>query len=497
MSRAAQMFSTPIPTKVNRDGYPAYERSLEEQFLQTLLTNSLGNTFYSDSNELLKEANEIHDQMLAKDPEFYAKALSFARNEGYMRLQPIFGLSKLAARDTYISNKELFKKVFDQVILIPSDLQDFMTIIDGQGRGQGGRTIKNTVSKWLNNHLSEFWAIKYNGQGRGYSLDDIIKTVHPKPDAAWKEDFFKWIIDGSNGDKFIHGKIHAYEQLKKATTVEEQMKWIQEGQLPHEVVTGVCKMVPDLWNALAPTMPVFALLRNLNTLDRHGVLEKNKKAIKDKLGNKEVLAKSKILPFRFLSAYKQLSKSWAKDVLRNAVELTFENIPDIPGKTAIFLDTSGSMDGEFLLTSSVFAYGLYKKTKGNGLFLTFDDEAHDSHPSLYDSVLSQAETIGARGSTDTGAPMRALMEPVDNIIMITDEQQNTGSAFYKELVKYRQKYNPNTKVFIIDVSPYRDAMVPKSDKNTWYIYGWSDQVLNFIASAINGFGSMVDAVNKN
>ena len=491
MSRAKQMFTVPVPDIQNRDGYPAYKRSLEEQYIQTLMTNTLGNTYYADKQELLQEANQVHDEMLEKDPVFVAKALPYARKNGYMRLQPIFGLAKLSA----VNPEELFKQIFRDIILIPSDLQDFMTILEGIGRGQGGRAIKTAISNWLNASLSEYWAIKYNGRGRGFSLGDIVKTIHPK--STEKSALYKYLVTGEvEGDL---PQIRAFEELKKTTDPESQIRLVREGRLPHEVVTGATKMTPELWNALVPDMPAFALLRHLNALDRAGVLDRNRKIVTERLTNPEVLAKSKILPFRFLTAFYQVEKAWVKDVLRQAVELTFRNLPEIPGKTAVFLDISGSMSGEYLRIGSVFALALYKKTGGNGVFWTFDTEVYDPKPSLYDSILTQAEKIRAMGGTDTGAPVRELTaqrEKVDNIIIITDEQQNTGSPFYRALKDYRNQINPGTKAFIIDIAPYRSAMVPETDKNIWYIYGWSDQVLQFISCATTGFGSMVDAIKR-
>lgn len=70
------------------------------------------------------------------------------------------------------------------------------------------------------------------------------------------------------------------------------------------------------------------------------------------------------------------------------------------------------------------------------------------------------------------------------------------SPFYQELVNYRKKYNPNTKAFVIDLTPYRSGMVPPSDPLSYYIYGWSDQVLQYISFATNGYGSMVAAIRE-
>ncbi|HEX3047879.1 MAG TPA: TROVE domain-containing protein [Bacillota bacterium] len=493
MSRLTKLFTFPVPDLKNRDGYPAYQRPLQEQYLQTLLTNTIGNTFYADKNELLQEAIGVHDAMIQKDAGFVAKALPYARKKGCLRLQPALGLAKLAGTDDPDA-KEIFKNVFEQVILIPSDLQDFMTILEGSGRGQGGRAIKNAVAKWLNQYLTEYWAIKYYGRGRGFSLADIIQTVHPEPGSEVQSRLFKYLISGENA--YREGKIYAFEQLKKAQSPAEQIRWILEGQLPYEVVTSVCKMTPELWNALTPNLPLFALLRNLNTLERAGILDQHRGMIERKFTNQEMLRRAKIMPFRFLNAFQAVEKAWVKDVLRQAVELTFANLPDIPGKTAVFLDVSGSMGGEYLRIGSVFALALYKKTKGNGLFRLFNTTVHDPKVSLHDAILSQAERIRADGGTDTGAPLRALQEKVDNVIIITDEQQNTGSPFYKELVSYRKRYNRDAMCFVIDLAPYRSEMVPPADPLTHYIYGWSDQVLQYISFATHGYASVVEMVRE-
>ncbi|MNN94452.1 hypothetical protein D3C81_2130750 [compost metagenome] len=78
--------------------------------------------------------------------------------------------------------------------------------------------------------------------------------------------------------------------------------------------------------------------------------------------------------------------------------------------------------------------------------------------------------------------------------MITDEQQNSGSPFYEALQKYRAKINPHVKAYIIDIAPYRNAMVPQQALNTFYIYGWSDTVLSYIAQTAKGYASMVEKV---
>ncbi|MFC5401341.1 TROVE domain-containing protein [Cohnella soli] len=493
MSFAKKLFTAIRPTMLNKEGYPAYTRSAEEQYVQTLVTNTFGNTFYADQNELLSEAEQLHREMAQRNPQFMAKALVYARNEGYMRLQPLFGLAILSAY-----RPDLFAKVFLQVVRIPSDLTDFLTILQGMGRGEGGRAIKRQVNRFLNG-VSEYWAIKYNGRGRGYSLGDAIATAHPKPADLKQQALFRY-LRGQEANLSLLPQVGALEQLKRAATEEEKIYWIESGKLPHEVVTGAIKPSKAVWEALIDQMPTFALLRHLNTLERAGVLESRYclETVAARLTDQRALQKAKILPFRFAKAFRQVQHPVLRDALRDAVEYTFANLPELEDRTAIFLDISGSMNGEYLQIGSVFALALYKKTQGNSLFWLFDTEVEDAKPSRRDSILSQADRIHARGGTDTGAPVRKLLaerHKVDQIVIITDEQQNSGSPFYEALLKYRTKVNPNVKAFIIDIEPYRSAMVPPQDRNTFYIYGWSDTVLSYIAQAAKGYDTMVQQID--
>ncbi|WP_010497295.1 TROVE domain-containing protein [Paenibacillus elgii] len=493
MSFAKKMFGALLPTTHNKDGFPAYARSAEEQYVQTLLTNTLGNTFYVDQNELLKDALELHHEMAQQNPQFMAKALVFARNEGFMRLQPLFGLAILSSY-----RPDLFAKVFDQVVRIPSDLSDFLTILRGLGRGQGGRAVKRQVARFLSG-VSEYWALKYNGRGRGFSLGDAIATAHPKPADHKQQALFRY-LRGQETSLAMLPQVEALEQLKRARSEAEQLACIERGKLPYETVTGAIKPSKAVWEALLRQMPTFALLRHLNALDRAGVFEKkaNLAFAVERLTNAEALRKAKILPFRFAKAFREVERPELRDALRAAVELTFANLPEIGENTAIFLDISGSMQGEYLQIGSVFALALYKKTQGNSLFWLFDTEVTDAKPSRHDSILTQAERIRSRGGTDTGVPVRKLFyenKRVDQIIIITDEQQNSGSPFYAELAKYRAKVNPHVKAFIVDIAPYRYAMAPPADRNTFYIYGWSDTVLSYIAQAAQGYSGMTGKID--
>jgi 60 kDa SS-A/Ro ribonucleoprotein len=532
MSNVNKMFTpsdfAPKADIKNRDGYAAFSKPLQEQYLQLILTNQLGSTFYADRKEMLAESIELHKEIFAKDPVFMAKAIRYARNKGFMKSQPTLGLSILAG------NPDLFSKVFADVVLIPDDLSDFMTMIKSQGRGEGGRAIHRAVGNFFRNKMNEYWALKYASASRshGYDLGDLIITHHiaAKKDDPAQQALFRYLVlrsaisQGTDQRKrdtakkqmaeFITEKLHllpqveAYEKLKNASTEKEQIELIKLGRLPMEVITAEVTMTPALWEAVMEQMPVFALLRNIETLRRAGVLDKNREYISKRLTDAVALEKAKIMPYNLLKAFDKIESGWVKDSLRIATEYSLNNIPDIDGVTGTFFDVSSSMwNKEMYFTGAIFAYAIHKKTRGDGVAWAFNEAVYDMEPSVIDSILSQAARITGDGAksryrntdgTDTGAVVRRLAQmnkKVDNIVMITDEQQNTGRPFYGELLKYKANINKDVKAFIIDISPYREAMTPK-EKNVFYIYGWSDKVLNFISMASEGFGSMTEVIDK-
>lgn len=468
-----------------------FERPLEEQYLQTLLTNTFGQTYYVSQKDLIAESERIHGEMIAKDPAFTARALLYARNKGFMRTQPIYGLAALASAD---GGGAALEEVFGRVIHTPNDLGDFTTLLKSRRQGEGGRRVKRVAGNWLLENLSEYWAIKYGAQREeGYSIADMFKVYHPK---AGKRLAIVDYVLGKPADLTQLPQIAAFERLKRADRDEDKIKAVVEGRLPHEVATAFAGSSKGVWEAIVPQMPVMALLKNLATLERHDVMERSKKIVLEKLTDRQTIEKSKILPFRFVEARNHVRTAWVQEALASALDLSFANVPDIPGRTAVFLDRSGSMSGT-IRTAAIFGVCLMKKARNNGRFLLFDDRLDEVEVDLKRPVLVQADQIHARGGTNTALPMEQLTrdrDKVDNIVLITDEQQNAGSPFHKVLDDYRRRVNADAKCFIVDLSPYRNAIVPSTDDKTFFVYGWSDQALSFVSMAAQGWGTFVDVV---
>lgn len=551
MTVAGSLFGTPAPInprsgqamsraflqadKTNREGAPAFSRPLEEDALAVLTTQTLGNTFYASKKELAQELVDVLRKVSDKDPLFLAQALVYARQNGLMKLAPTIGLAVLSENKTS-AGREAFRKAFRQVIRIPDDLREFVTLIRTGAFGPKAMTglRKTMIQNWLR-HMSEYHGVKYGSTAsEGMTLRDILRLTHPRPKdgkgTAGKDydrlrsgaqaELFGWLVKGWEkvglDPSPSNPMVWALERVKRwegESAEAEIIKLVREYKLPWEVVVpSVKKMTTQIWKALMGTMPYMALLRNLNTFDRHGVLA-DKAAVQEiarRLSDRENVKKSKQLPFRFWNAFKVYTgPQEIRDALSDALEASFENMPELSGRICISNDTSGSMGSPasekgtttYAEIAGIFAAALFKKAP-DVMLLPFDTEVHaeKGRVSRRDTILSIVQAIsGHGGGTDIGAPIRHLLrekKQVDVFIGITDQEDWAGRGFLTEWEEYKRKLSPNAKAFLVTIAPYRDGLAPAGTRDVYFTYGWSDSVLRFISTVLSGGTGQVDHVRS-
>jgi 60 kDa SS-A/Ro ribonucleoprotein len=113
--------------------------------------------------------------------------------------------------------------------------------------------------------------VKYRQRG-GWTHGDLLRLSHPKVDAASKHnDLFAWVLGGESPDVSI---IEAYRRAQIAETPAETVAVLREyPDLPREALNPDHLTSPDVWDALLRSdMPMTALMRNLATMSRVGLL---------------------------------------------------------------------------------------------------------------------------------------------------------------------------------------------------------------------------------
>lgn len=515
------------PGHTNHAGGTSYRRSLREQVIQVLSTNTLSDTFYIGKEQLATETVEVILKARESDHRFLAQAIVWARSEGLMRLVPTLALAILSGKKGL--EPELFLNTFQKTILTPDDLRSFVSIIkEGgiPGRSGIGGVVREAVRTWMGG-ISEYHAIKYGSEkSEGVTLRDILRLTHPKPGSPAMDERFGWLT-GKRGSNFtLNQQILAFEKLKRATTEEEIVTLVRQGRLPYEVVVPtVPKMTKAVWVELLRQAPYMNLLRNLRSFREQGVFEDqaNVEFAVAKLTNPDAVKASRALPFRFFDALNAYSYNDAQDMrIRDAIaqglELSFANLPDFgsDGKhVTIGSDVSGSMSSQisekgqtrYIDVCGIFTGALLKRTE-NALALPFEGHVVTRlNLSKHDSVAETARKIASvnGSSTAVGAPIEYLLSrkiKTDVFIGITDNEDwacgseyDTSDYFFPLWLRYKKEVNPNAVAFLVTIAPYRDAVAPEGS-DVHFIYGWSDKVLNYIGLKLKTGESQVDEIGK-
>lgn len=491
------------PDKVNKEGFPAFSADEKTKVVNALMTGSIANTYYVDAATRVLDTVKLLTSF--EDTEFLAKAIVYAREKGYVREMSIAAAVALSKLD--IAN---FKKIVHDVCKNPHDWQKLIDIArSGVIRDGVGRALKREIINALAN-MEIYHAIKYPK-----AVEDMINIARPKPDVNRK------VIDYIKRREVTDPRVEALKKLKETDDENVAYSLILDAGLPYEVVTGsVRKMTPKIWEALLYVAPYFNLIRNLRNFAKNGVFDKDENLMYayNTIKNRKAVRSSKLYPFRFYAAYKALKHSniyiGIVDPLCKALDIALHisvsNVPPLDGKTCIAPDVSGSMFGKVLGERSVlrcidivgvFTGMLINMCKEVPVVLPFNE---DVVYSLVDRIMGKenileiASEFYPSGGTSLSAPIEHLLKEnvdVDRIIAITDNEEWVGRPFMKALTDYMTRVNPEVKVYLITLMPYFDYPTPVNMPNVHYIFGWSDRVLDYIASDVNKQVEEIEKIN--
>ena len=246
-------------------------------------------------------------------------------------------------------------------------------------------------------------------------------------------------------------RIFALKQLARAENPADQARAIIEHAIPYRVASTVVKqMTPTVLLALIDRMSAQELINNLGALKRRGAFDTPalKTLIEAKL--QEARTADRVSAFKAEEAIK------AAD-LSDDVKRTLEQVADAQVKakgridrpTALLIDKSGSMSVAIELGKRIGA--LVSSVSAQALYVyAFDTLAYPIQAAGPDLAAWEAAIKGitAGGGTSCGVAvemMRRKKQYVEQIILITDEGENTPPLFVETLKQYREevKADPN------------------------------------------------------
>jgi len=382
-----------------------------------------------------------------------------------------------------------------------------------------GRGLRRAVGGWFNDRPAKdvsYQAAKYQSRD-GWALADLLRLAHPVPPDEAHRIAYGWIVDGWPGvgeephpDEALR-VLWAFERAKRATDTRELVSLIRDYDLPHEGVTSEWKTRPEVWEAMLESMGMTAMVRNLATMTRVGLLAPASEATKVVVGRLRDggrLRKARVHPIALLSALTTYRSghsakgdaTWEPvaaivDALNDAFYASFGSVTPTGKRLLLGLDVSGSMAGTrcaglqtlqareacgamALVTSSV------EKTC---TVVGFDTRVYplaiSPRQRLDDVVGVLAKTGG--GGTDCALPIRHAIDrrlAVDGFVIYTDSETWAGSQHPAEAIReYRRKLGIPAKLVVVAMAATRVTIADPDDAGQLNVVGFDTAAPELIA----------------
>lgn len=456
----------------NKAGGSAYAMTPELELVSSLLTSFLEDKFYESGKDRQKA---IIASFKKVDPLFAAKAAIYARNEFGMRSVSHVVAGEIAGT---VKGEQWTKRFFDKIVRRPDDMTEIMAYYYANYSKNEPQALRKGFAAAFG-RFDEYQLAKYRNSGKAVKLVDIANVVHP----AHSEAVRKLIND----------------ELRNQNTFEAKLS--EAGKSDDE------NAKKEAWGSLVTSgkLGYFALLRNLRNIIEQApeVIDQ----VVEQLTDEKKIRQSLVLPFRFLTAAKEIGKLPGPEAKKaivavgTALDKSTANLPKFDGETLVAVDKSGSMSGDPLNKASLFAAMLVKSNLAD--VLLWGDSAIHMSLNPGDSVTSLANEIITTASrnmdgTNIAVPFREARRKYSRIVILTDEQ-SWGHSYYggyssgpAELAAYRQRMGANPMVYNWDLAGHGTLQFPENQVAA--LAGWSDKVFDIMKLVETDKAALVNTI---
>lgn len=334
-----------------------------------LILGSEGGTYYVSEKKLTKGHAAVVERLLKEDEDGVrlVGVITEISNSGRApKNDPAILALAMAAKLGKDRTRKAAFAALPKVCRTGTHLYHFVEFANSLGGW--GRGLKRAVGDWFNKKPAEkaaFQMAKYQARD-GWSAKDLLRLSHPTPASADHRSIYMWATQGydtvltdKDAAKALPTLLHAHEEAKTAA-LPRLLKLITEHNLQRESIPTEMLKEPKVWEALLPKMGLTALIRNLGTMTKIGLLSplsENAKFISGKVADAEELHRSRIHPMSVLMAHTTYgsghgvrgNSTWIPnqhivDALDAAFYSSFVNVVPTGKNTLLAIDISGSME---------------------------------------------------------------------------------------------------------------------------------------------------------
>lgn len=512
-----------------------------------LILGSEGGTFYVSERKLTAE-NANHVLLLLQKDGLRVVSVTVEMLKSGRAPKPdtaIFVLALAASKGDDATRKAALAAV-PTALKTGTHLLKFADTANGL-RGWG-RGLRNAIQLWFKERGHETLAlqlVKYR-QREGWSMRDLLRLAKPVPadevqgklfgwtakreKAEWaKADVapgvkaldFVWATEQAASLKLVAEKADSDEAkaILAAANVASTKKLVElivTHRLPREALPTEALNKVEVWEALLQEMPMTAMIRNLGTMSKVGLLKplsEAEKLVASRLTDAARLKGAKVHPIQVLSALRtyatgrgvRSSASWTVsqkvvEALDEAFELSFGAVEPAGTRHLLALDVSGSMGGGEIagvpgLTPSAASAALAvvaARTEPWTAIMGFDHGIRDLGITAKDSIIdaTQKVSINNSGGTNAALPMTWALEhkiQVDTFVVLTDNETYAGRTHpVQALEKYRQATGIGAKLIVVGMTSSGFTIADPNDAGMLDVVGFDGATPALMAKFAKG-----------
>lgn len=504
---------TTAATTTTFEGGPAWSRDAKSDLFLLAVTNMVGeDTFYESAGQRDERFRSLVAAVAVEDADWIGRFTGWLRTGANMRTASLVVAAEAVrarlAAGLAGGNRQLINAACQRADE-PGELLAYWTSRYGRALP---KPVKRGVADAVSRLYTERGLLKYDTEARGFRFGDVIDMVHPVPREPWQGDLFSHALDRRhNRDKPIPAvlaTVAAREALQAVPVGHRRGVLAEEGAVERLAAAGITwealagwlqgPMDARAWEAVATSMGIFALIRNLRNFDEAGISEEAARQIAAKISDPVVIAGSRLFPYRFLTAYRAAPSLRWGEPLERALEHSTANLPVLPGRTLVLVDTSASMLRPVSARSVIrhvdigALIGVALARRGCSADLAgFADGVFWHRVSRRGSMLRAIERFTGRiGEVGHGTriveALRSTYSGHDRVIIVSDMQTFAPAFRMPNAFTVSDCVPRSIPVFGINTTGYAPSALNTAVANRYEVGGFSDKVFQMFALLASG-----------
>jgi 60 kDa SS-A/Ro ribonucleoprotein len=479
-----------------------------------------------DGARVVREIVQVSDggRAAKNDPAIFALAAVTVLGDDQARATAFSALQRVCRIGTHLMHFAKYREAFS---------------------GGWGRGTRQAVGAWFNDKAPRdlaYQLIKYQSRD-DWAMRDLLRLAHPKPPTSAHKGLYHYVTQGWDSIGPVPHPDNvlvvawAAERIKLADNLSEVCQLITDYRLPREIVPTQWLNERKVWEALLPHMGLTAIMRNLATMTRIGLIAPFSQTTREVISAFEParIHKARLHPISILQAlttYRagrgiQSNNVWTPvspvvNALDDAFYAAFQNVEPTGKNILVGVDVSSSMGGaipgSFLSSRDVAAAMamVFLSTEVNVHVVGFSHNLIDLglNPKMrLDTVVSTMANIPF-GATDCSLPMLAAMgragsirrgtfygsygsygrapmptwqgsPDIDAFVIITDNETNMNEQPPARVLKdYRRESGRPAKLVVLATTPTSFTIADPKDGGMLDVAGFDSAVPQLVGDFI-------------